>query len=249
MNTSTLEQRLQNVARTFVSSRGPRQGSQPPSRPGSAGLSQQMPHINGFTASSTQGGFPQSFVAGNGIPGQQQRQQLQSQHQNQQQHPHQQQQRPASASNSAQLQGQLQARPDSALGHSSTAGSMPMASQPAANAQQSPSQSRNQMDLASPTLGSADTNMGLAGQQQQQQAAMMRAHQAPSAGGPVMSNGKPALLRGAAARDGNGWAQGPAMVSTFYTRLFHTVTLNTDAIAIDCDVRVSCTQLALEVRE
>ncbi|KAL3153391.1 hypothetical protein ABBQ38_011730 [Trebouxia sp. C0009 RCD-2024] len=177
-----------------------------------------MPHINGFTASSAQSSFPQSFVAGNGIPGHQQRQQLQSQHQNQQQQTHQPQQRPASAPNPAQLQqGQLQSRPGSALGHSSTAGSMPMASQPAVKAQQSPSHSRNQMDLASPTLGTADTNMGLAGQQQQQQqqqAAMMRAHQAPSAGGPVMSNGKPALLRGAAARDGNGWAQGPAMVSS-----------------------------------
>lgn len=172
-----------------------------------------MPHLNGFTASSAQSGFPQSFVAGNGIPGHQQRQQLQSQHQNQQQQPHQPQQRPASAPSSAQLQGQLQSRPGSALGHSSTAGSMPMASQAAVKAQQSPSHSRNQMDLASPTLETADTNMGLAGQQQQQ-AAMMRAHQAPSAGGPVMSNGKPALLRGAAARDGNGWAQGPAMVSS-----------------------------------
>ena len=93
---------------------------------------------------------------------------------------------------------------------------MPMVSQGAIKAQQSPSQSRNQMDLTSPTLGTADTNMGIAAQQQQlqqQQAAMMRAQQGP-AGGPVMSNGKPALLRGAAARDGNGWAQGPGMVSS-----------------------------------
>ena len=94
---------------------------------------------------------------------------------------------------------------------------MPMVSQGAIKAQQSPSQSRNQMDLTSPTMGTADTNMGVAGQQQQQQqqhAAMMRAQQAPPTGGPVMSNGKPALLRGAAARDGNAWAQGPGMVSS-----------------------------------
>ena len=98
---------------------------------------------------------------------------------------------------------------------------MPTASQGVIKAQQSPSQSRNQLDLTSPTLATADTNMGVAGQQQQQQqhhqqqqAAMMQAPQAPSTGGPVMSNGKPALLRGAAARDGNAWAQGPGMVSS-----------------------------------
>ena len=97
---------------------------------------------------------------------------------------------------------------------------MPMVSQGTIKAQQSPSQSRNQMDLTSPTMGTADTNMGVAvhqqqqQQQQQQQAAMMRAQQAPPTGGPVMSNGKPALLRGAAARDGNAWAQGPGMVSS-----------------------------------
>ncbi|KAL0048475.1 hypothetical protein WJX82_004140 [Trebouxia sp. C0006] len=137
VNTNTLEQRLQNVARTFVSSRGPRQQSQTPSRPGSAGLP-QMPH------------------------------------------------------------GPVKV-------------------------QQSPTQSRNQLDLTSPTVGQTDANiasMGLNTQQQQQlqqqqlqqqQQGMMRPQAAPSANGPVMSNGKPALLRGAAARDNGAWAQGPSM--------------------------------------
>ena len=190
-----------------------------------------MPHItNGFTASTAQSNFPQSFVAGMANPGQLQRQQqqqppqqLQQQQPQQQPQPQQQQQqqqqRPGSAPGPAQLQAQMQSRPGSALGHSSTAGpisSMPMASQAAVKAQQSPSQSNNQMELTSPILGS-DPSMGATGtagqQQQQQQAAMMRAQPAPSANGPVMSNGKPALLRGAAARDGTTWAQGPGMVS------------------------------------
>ena len=98
--------------------------------------------------------------------------------------------------------------------------SMPMAPQGPVKVQQSPTQSRSQLDLTSPTVGQTDANiasMGLSTQQQQQlqqqQQGMMRPQAAPSANGPVMSNGKPALLRGAAARDNGTWAQGPSMVS------------------------------------
>ncbi len=103
---------------------------------------------------------------------------------------------------------------------------MPMAPQGPVKVQQSPTQSRSQLDLTSPTVGQTDANiasMGLSTQQQQQQLqqqqlqqqqqGMMRPQAAPSANGPVMSNGKPALLRGAAARDNGTWAQGPSMVS------------------------------------
>ena len=95
-----------------------------------------------------------------------------------------------------------------------------MAPQGPVKVQQSPTQSRSQLDLTSPTVGQTDANiasMGLNTQQQlqqQQQQGMMRPQAAPSANGPVMSNGKPALLRGAAARDNGAWAQGPStMVS------------------------------------
>ena len=231
MNTNTLEQRLQNVARTFVSSRGPRQHSQqPPSRPGSATGLPQMPHLsNGFSATNT----PQSsFTGANGFPAgmanpiQQQQAQQQQQHQAQQQQQQQQQaqqqqqqqtqQRPASAmGQNVQLQKSMQpvSRPTSALGNAGVPiNGMPV--QPAASAktQQSPSQNRNQLDLTSPSLG-PDNGLGSIGLAGQQQPGMLRPQQQlPSANGPVMSNGKPALLRGAAARDGGTWAQGPSMV-------------------------------------
>ncbi len=101
---------------------------------------------------------------------------------------------------------------------------MPMAPQGPVKVQQSPTQSRSPLDLTSPTVGQTDGNiasMGLNPQQQQQQQlqqqqqGMMRPQAAPSANGPVMSNGKPALLRGAAARDNGAWAQGPSMVSAY----------------------------------
>ena len=103
---------------------------------------------------------------------------------------------------------------------------MPMAPQGPVKVQQSPTQSRSKLDLTSPTVGQTDANMASMGlntkqqqqqlqqqQLQQQQQGMMRPQAAPSANGPVMSNGKPALLRGAAARDNGAWAQGPSMVS------------------------------------
>ncbi len=94
---------------------------------------------------------------------------------------------------------------------------MPMAPQGPVKVQQSPTQSRSQLDLTSPTVGQTDANIGSMGlntqqQLQQQQQGMMRPQAAPTANGPVMSNGKPALLRGAAARDNGAWAQGPSMV-------------------------------------
>lgn len=105
--------------------------------------------------------------------------------------------------------------PQAALGagHQHANGSMPMVSQATASTQQSPAQSRNQPDLTSPSLATADSSIGNMNLANQQQAAMLRNQQIPTANGPLMSNGKPALLRGAAARDGGTWTQSPTMVS------------------------------------
>ena len=189
------------------------QPQQPQSRPGSAGLPQQMPYLsNGFSSSNTPAPFTQANFAammpsmipqrpgsaGPGQPSQQHPTQL----------PNGQAQGVQTQSN--QRHGLAQASP--VLANQPAPGSsIPMAQQSMATAQ-SPAQSRDQPDLASPSLATADS-VGLANAPAQQQAAMLRAQQVPAANAPLMSNGKPALLRGAAARDGAGWAQGPAMVS------------------------------------
>lgn len=215
-NTSSLEQRLQNVARTFVSQR-PRQHQtqQPQSRPGSAGLAQQMPSYlsNGFSTGNAQAPFTHAnFSAmmpsavpqrpGSAGPGQS----------SQQQHSNQLPSGQAQGTQNSQRLGMSQASPVLANNQPGPVNSMPMASQSMAAAQ-SPAQSRDQPNLASPNLATADSNMVNMGLAAQQQAAMLRSQQGPAANGPLMSNGKPALLRGPAARDGVGWAQGPAMVS------------------------------------
>lgn len=216
VNTSSLEQRLQNVARTFVSQRPRQQQSQPPhSRPGSAGLAQQMPYLNnGFSTGNPQAPFTQanfSAMMASAVPHRpgsagpaQSSQQQHSAH------------LPGGQTQNAQMQsgprlGMSQASPVLA-NQPGPANSMPMASQ-SMNPAQSPAQSRDQPNLASPHLATADSNLGHMAPAPQQQAALLRSQQAPAADGPLMSNGKPALLRGPAARDGVGWAQGPTMVS------------------------------------
>ena len=213
MSTTSLEQRLQNVARTFVSQRPRQQSQQPQSRPGSAGLPQQMPYLNnGFSSSNTPAPFTQANFAAmmpNAVP---QRPGSAGPGQSSQQHNSQ-------LSNGQAQNAQMQNTRHS-LSHASPVladqagpvSSMPMASQSIATAQ-SPVQNRDQQALVSPSLAQADSNIGNMNLAAQQQAAILRSQQGPTANGPLMSNGKPALLRGAAARDGAGWAQGPAMVS------------------------------------
>ena len=213
VNTTSLEQRLQNVARTFVSQRPRQQSQQPQSRPGSAGLPQQMPYLNSsFSSSNTPAPFTQANFAAmmpNAAP---QRPDSAGPGQSSQQH--------SGQLPNGQAQGtQLQNTQRHSLSHASPVladqpgpvSSMPMASQSMTTAQ-SPVQNRDQQALVSPSLAQADSNAGM-NLAAQQQAAMLRSQQGPTTNGPLMSNGKPALLRGAAARDGAGWAQGPAMVS------------------------------------
>ena len=214
MSTTSLEQRLQNVARTFVSQRPRQESQQPQSRPGSAGLPQQMPYLNnGFSSSNTPAPFTQANFAAmmpNAVP---QRPGSAGPGQSSQQHNSQ-------LSNGQAPSAQMQNTQRHSLSHASPVladqagpvSSMPMASQSIATAQ-SPVQNRDQQALVSPSLAQADSNIGNMNLAAQQQAAILRSQQGPTANGPLMSNGKPALLRGAAARDGAGWAQGPAMVS------------------------------------